>query len=378
VNQGIFAIETTSSILENANGDTITYNEGSTAQFYDLRGSITRPMIMNSAVTMGNASGQASTLMSNITLNGDLLFTNLNNSTGALTLLGNLTEAGGARSLTKIGPSTLVLAGTNTYTGLLFVMAGRLEIGNGGTTGTLGSGDLLNDATLAFNRSDSVAIANAIEGMGVVEKKGSGTTNLTGTSTYTGATNVVSGTLLVSGSVNGTASVNVAAGGTLGGSGSITTGAGNITLAQGGILAPGVEGAGTLVLDTGVGFLDVSGGLLAPGTFAFELGTTSDLVRLTSGTLSIGNGLLELDNFSFANAGGFGEGTYTLFATNAPILGTLGSSLTGAVLGLDATLAFSPDGTDLQLTVVPEPATAVSLLAGLGVLLGFRRGRRAH
>ena len=60
-------------------------------------------MIINGAVTMGNASAtaQPSTVGSNIRLNGDLTVTNLNNSTGDLTLDGIISETGGSRSLIK-------------------------------------------------------------------------------------------------------------------------------------------------------------------------------------------------------------------------------------------------------------------------------------
>ena len=45
----------------------------------------------------------------------------------------------------KLGDATLVLTGANSYNGPTNITAGTLQIGNGGTVGTLGSGDVIND-----------------------------------------------------------------------------------------------------------------------------------------------------------------------------------------------------------------------------------------
>jgi hypothetical protein len=100
------------------------------------------------------------------------------------------------------------------------------------------------------------------------------------------------------------------------------------------------------------------------------------MVLFTSGTLNIGTGVLNLNDFVFSDAGGFAPGTYVLFDGVAPITGTLGTNLTGAVLGFSATLGFADGRNDLALTVVPEPASAAFLLSGMSVLAGVRRFRR--
>src|SRR4051812_26924124 len=66
---------------------------------------------------IGNASPQASTVGSNMTLNGPVTITNLIGGLGSLTLSGNLLEGGTASSVTKTGNTLLVLAGNNTYAG---------------------------------------------------------------------------------------------------------------------------------------------------------------------------------------------------------------------------------------------------------------------
>ncbi|MFX9347809.1 autotransporter-associated beta strand repeat-containing protein, partial [Acinetobacter baumannii] len=74
------------------------------------------------------------------------------------------------------------------------ISAGTLQLGNGGNTGSL-LGDVVNNGTLAFNRSDMATYSGNISGTGTVQQIGMGTTILTGTNSYTGDTLVSSGTL---------------------------------------------------------------------------------------------------------------------------------------------------------------------------------------
>ncbi|MFD0895237.1 autotransporter-associated beta strand repeat-containing protein [Luteolibacter ambystomatis] len=106
--------------------------------------------------------------------------------------------------LTKAGAGTVAFSGNNTFARDVNIAAGTLMVGNGGTSGTLGTGNVVNNATLTFNRSDSHTIANNISGTGVVRKIAAGTTILTGTNTYAGTTTITSGTLQIgSGSTTG-------------------------------------------------------------------------------------------------------------------------------------------------------------------------------
>ncbi len=120
----------------------------------------------------------------------------------------------GASALTVASTSTGIaaLAGNNTYTGYTTINSGSLQIGGGGTTGSLStSSDIRNYGTLIFNRSDTITqgtdFSANISGTGGLIKLGAGTLVMNGSgNTYTGATTLSNGTLAVGSSTafNGT------------------------------------------------------------------------------------------------------------------------------------------------------------------------------
>ncbi|MBP7000598.1 autotransporter-associated beta strand repeat-containing protein [Amaricoccus sp.] len=114
--------------------------------------------------------------------------------TGADVTLAQAGDIAGAGALTKAGTGTLTLTGAATHTGGTTIDAGVLQVGDGGTTGTL-AGDVLNDGTLVFDRSNALAIAGDVSGAGAVRQQGAGVTTLSGTNAYTGTTSVTAGTL---------------------------------------------------------------------------------------------------------------------------------------------------------------------------------------
>jgi fibronectin-binding autotransporter adhesin len=293
--------------------------------------------------------------------------------------------------------STIDVTGASsaTVSGLVNIGANQLSV-TGGSSGlnsayslTLGSvGGVSLGGSPTFNVAKNGtgagvltlgAITQTVAGSGIT-KTNNGTLILTGASTYTGATVINGGTLIVSGSVGGTNAAAINAGGTLSGAGSITT-PNAITAAVGAKLAPGLQpfSAGTLSINASV--LDLVAELTGSSqSLLFNLATpgASSKILLTSGVLNIGTGKLAFGDFQFQADTGFGAGTYTLFDTSSPIVGSLdpiSSNLSGVIAGFPATLDFGDSGNDIILVVIPEPASIALLIGGIGVMAGLSRRR---
>jgi autotransporter-associated beta strand protein len=93
-------------------------------------------------------------------------------------------------SLVKTGNGIATLSGSNNYTGTTTISQGTLQVGDGGTSGNLGTGNVVNDAALVFNRAGSLTVGNTISGSGTLEKTGPGTVTLSAANSYTGLTTV--------------------------------------------------------------------------------------------------------------------------------------------------------------------------------------------
>jgi autotransporter-associated beta strand protein len=104
-----------------------------------------------------------------------------NNSTAPLLVSSVIANpAGGTSNLTVSGNGRIILAGNNTYASTTIDATATLQIGNGGTTGSLGTGAVTVNGNLTFNRSDAVTIATLFAGGGTITKIGNGSVTLTG------------------------------------------------------------------------------------------------------------------------------------------------------------------------------------------------------
>jgi outer membrane autotransporter protein len=158
----------------------------------------------------GILQSQAQYLPVAITDNGSTVFAQ---TTGNATYAGVISGSGG---LVMNGAGTVVtLTGANSFTGGTTITAGTLQLGNGGTNGSI-IGNVVDAGTLAFNRSDVTTFAGAVSGTGTVSQIGAGTTVLTGANSYTGGTTIAAGTLqLGNGGAAGSIVGNVTNAGTL-------------------------------------------------------------------------------------------------------------------------------------------------------------------
>ncbi len=105
----------------------------------------------------------------------------------------------------------LILTGENTYTGGTVINSGTVQLGNGGTSGSI-RGDVSfngNGTVLAFDRSDNLSFGGVISGRGFVNQIGTGTTTLTAANTYTGMTTISAGALALTGDGSIAASAGV-------------------------------------------------------------------------------------------------------------------------------------------------------------------------
>ena len=220
--------------------------------------------------------------------------------------------AGNGTTLTKQGSSTLTILNNNTYTGNTTISGGTIQVGNGGSTGALGTGSIVDNATLTYNRGDTVTLTNTVSGTGTLQQSGSGTLILAGANSY-GVTNVNSGTLQVGdGTTNG------------------TLGSGNVTVANSAILS--FNRTDTLAAANNIALNSASAMLQQNGT-----GVTT----LTGNVTGAGNVQVAAGTLTLAGTNTYGNTTISGGATlrigNGGTTGTLG----GGTLTNDGTVAFN-------------------------------------
>jgi autotransporter-associated beta strand protein len=248
-------------------------------------------------------------------------------------VLGNVTESGGSRSLTKVGLDILNLAGNNTFSGGLNVNRGIVLLGNNTATNS-------GVSTNGFSSGTGPVVVNT-QGM-----------------------------------LGGT---NGAIGGTL-------------TVASGGVLMPGLQGTsasmlanngltlqGGSILDMDITTLTNNDTMFVTGTVDIQSGAKLNL-RLgvtvpstaTNVFVLISNDGTDPVTGSFAGLvdnslfGGLPEGATILFR---------GNDSDSTFSGLFAISYVGGDGNDVVLTVVPEPGQVALMVLG-GALVGWQVIRR--
>ncbi|MCQ8119922.1 DUF4347 domain-containing protein, partial [Methylomonas rosea] len=255
---------------------------------------------LGSSITIGENIILDADVVNSITVGGDIAIAsgktlNVTNGSGdMLTLSGNISGAG---SLTKSGVGTLVLSGSNSYSGDTALAAGTLSIGGDANLGsdsatvTLSGGNLTItsagtiDDNLAMSAGATITNANAVTlsgnltGNNALTKGGAGELTLSGTNVLASST-VIGGTLTIADSTNlGTGAVTLNGGSlTVTGSGVTVsnavalTGDGTIINANAVALSGIVSGTGALT-KAGAGVLTLSGDNTYSGSTAVNTGT---------------------------------------------------------------------------------------------------------
>jgi fibronectin-binding autotransporter adhesin len=249
-------------------------------------------------------------------------------------------------ALTVAGQGTVVLTGNNTYSGVTYVNGGTLgltgssaatpnanfpgstlQIGSGGTSGSIvTSSSVVDSGNLAFNRSDVVTFSAPISGFGAVKQIGAGTTILAANNSYSGPTLISAGTL------------QVGNGGTVGALGN----------------SSGITDNSKLVFDRSdsisySGPISGTGSLLKIGSGTVTLGGTNSYVGVT--TISNGTLALGASGFISNSAAIVVNGGAVLDVSSAGNLNLSGGTIqqvlagTGTVNGSVTTASGSTTGT---------------------------------
>lgn len=348
-------------------------------------------------------------------------------NTGLNTMGGTIIDqnaVSGKTTLAKNDSGTWVLTGNNSYSGNTVINDGNLIVGNGGTSGNAGTGNVIvvnSTSTLSFNRSDTFNFSGELSGAGNIAQVGTGTTVLTAANnTIGGVTGVDGGTLqiangsnLTTGSAtidNGTLQVQAGgslttptiamnSGSTLNVNGTVQAAGGTATTMTGGSGSSTVNvGAGGTLrangdLGSGSDVVNVAG-VLDTGAAKLNLGSGDDTFVFTQGAALLGAGIdagtgtndtLQVNHtspltFDAANMGGFetlvkqNTGALTLtgnqnFANSVEVQAgsltvgdTSADSLTTAAVTMD-------DGTTLNVNGMLENAggTTATLTGSAGV-----------
>jgi uncharacterized protein with beta-barrel porin domain len=224
-----------------------------------------------------------------------------------------------------------------------------IQLVGAGSTLTLGpssviSGNVLETGTLQLGgvgtgSFDASAIGPAAQYQNVdtFNKVGSSIWTLTGTSSFTGPVNVNGGTLIVNGDISSSSSVTVNPGGSLAGTGIVSS-----TTVNGGTLAPG----------NSIGTLTVRGNLVftTAASYLVEVsGITAGRTNVT-GTATLGGGAVNVlfgptvaKQYTILNAAGGVSGTFGSFAANLPA-------------GFTASLSYDAADVFLNIAISPAPA----------------------
>jgi len=254
-------------------------------------------------------------------------------------LSGVLRNSNGDAGLIKSGVGTLILSGTNTYTGDTTVAAGAVSVSNVGMAGTssnLGANSTINlgattvAATLKYTgageTTDKVINLAGTTGGGIIDQSGTGLLKFTGnlTATESGAK-----TLTLQGSTAGTGEyagvIADASGGTIGGT---KTGTGTWTLAATNTYSGPTTVSGGILRVTNDGNLGavpanfITGNIVLDGG-TLQFGADFDISNNRGITLGAGGGTIDTQGFTNpsgynAPAGGFaGTGDLTKVGAGA-------------------------------------------------------------
>jgi autotransporter-associated beta strand protein len=266
-----------------------------------------------------------------------------------LTISTAIGDGSNGYGITKQGAGTLVLSGTNTFSGDLTITTGTVTV-----SGTLADTvDVINSGTYNVNTTDTInslsgagavaintgvtlttgdagndTISGIISGAGNLTKTGAGILTLTRDNTFSGDLTITTGTVTVSGTLADTVDV-------------INSGTYNVNTTD---TINSLSGAGAVAINTGV---TLTTGDAGNDTISGIISGAGNLTKTGAGTLILSN------NNSYTGDTTISNGTIKL--TGAVNAATDLIIASGATLDLQATQTFATldlDGTILDLLVL--------------------------
>ncbi|MGO3892243.1 MAG: autotransporter domain-containing protein [Paenalcaligenes sp.] len=243
----------------------------------------------------------------------------------------NPTTGWNGKTLTKAGAGTLVLTGSNTYSGGTVITDGTLQVARDANLGAAGGSLLLNGGTLATTSSFETARATTVAQTGAIDvaantallltgafsgngdftKLGNGLLTLQGdNSGFTGQTRVSAGQLVINGQLGG--SLTLGKGSMLGGNATVGSTHSTLTVESGATLSPG----------NSIGLVSVNGDLVmqSGATFVVETdpaGSAADRVHVTGNALLNGGSVVHI-----GAAGNYGlQSNYTIMQVDGTLSG---------------------------------------------------------
>jgi hypothetical protein len=344
----------------------------------------------------------------------------LNSSSAAATATANLNISGGNVTIGTGSGTAINMANASasrTSTSNVNLTGGTVEMtGNIVRTGGAGTENatvILNGAALDLNGNSIGASAQTItfaaqsgtltglgqlNGGGVLDKTTIGVLNMGDSNAYTGGTTVTAGTLMAvntTGSATGSGAVTVSSGATLGGTGIIAPGAGNVVAVNGTLQVGGATPVAgqTLTIATNAAALTINNLITfdlfsGEGNVGLNGSTTADQLLLTgnSGGASVVLGASSIFKINTSISSGWTAGaswklidwaSLTPSGTFSNLNSSVGNfsdmpDLSSFGLGWDVSNLYTSGV--VTVAVVPEPSRALLMLLGL-LALGFRRRR---
>ncbi len=315
-------------LFQNAAGPATIATASQTLRLGPSGGILLSPTAGGLTIGANPGDGTLTAGKSDLSQGGELILNN--NSANPLVINASIADnaPGEAVAVTKAGAGSLVLAGSNTFSGGLYINGGLVQLASSGALNAAGANSVtfgsglnipaklqLNGNSLTINGLASPLSTSAVVESGsttgstdvltvntngtnvfagVLQNgtsgtlglimSGTGSLALNGQNTFSGPTTIIAGTL----SINGTlpnSPVTVGSGGVLTGSGSIGNAALNssVTVNSGGWITPGIAGVGPLNIATSG---SVTLGSMASASMAVAVGASSPGLLNISGNLS--------------------------------------------------------------------------------------------